>query len=147
KGRKERMVPISEELRDAIDEHLLTPYPVLERDPELTDHVWYAIWTRGPKIIRVTPEREFSYRGFWEWWQRLEKHAGVRHRRPHMARHTFATDVLDATEGDLHATKELLGHASTRTTEGYIHSSRRRGAAAIDALLAYRRRESEDGHE
>lgn len=147
KGGKERIVPVSRELVSAIDEHLLSPYPVLEREPVLADHLWYAIWTRGPKIIRVTPERRFSYRGFWEWWRRLEVLAGVRHRRPHMARHTFATDVLDATEGDLYATKELLGHASTRATETYLHSSRRRGAAAIEALTAYRRRELEDDDE
>jgi site-specific recombinase XerC len=34
-----------------------------------------------------------------------------------MTRHTVATDVLDATEGDLYAVKELLGHSSTRVTE------------------------------
>jgi hypothetical protein len=33
--------------------------------------------------------------------------------KPHMTRHTFATDVLDAAEGDLHAVKELLSHSST----------------------------------
>jgi integrase/recombinase XerD len=147
KGGKERMVPISVELRDTIDEHLLTAYPLLEREPGLADHVWFAIWTRGSTIIRLTPERRFSYRGFWEWWARLERIAGVRHRRPHMVRHTFATDVLDATEGDLYATKELLGHSDTRTTETYLHSSRRRTAAAIEALGAYRRRELEEGDE
>ena len=41
----------------------------------------------------------------------------VPHRKPHMMRHTFATDVFDATEGDLYAVKELLGHSSTRVTE------------------------------
>ena len=43
-----------------------------------------------------------------------------------MTRHTFATDVLDATEGDLYAVKELLGHSSTSVTEVYLHSSRTR---------------------
>ena len=38
-----------------------------------------------------------------------------------MMRHTFATDVLDATEGDLYAVKELLGDSSTRVTEVYLH--------------------------
>ena len=147
KGGKERVVGMSSELAAVIDEHLLTPYPVLPREPGLDDHVWFAIWVRGKRIIRVTPERRFSYRGFWEWWRRLEKLAGVRHRRPHMVRHTFATDMLDATEGDLYTVRELLGHSSTRTTEIYLHSSRRRNRAAIDALVAYRRREVEDGDE
>jgi site-specific recombinase XerC len=56
-----------------------------------------------------------------------------------MTRHTFATDVLDATEGDLYAVKELLGHSSTRVTEVYLHSSRTRAAAAVEALSEYRR--------
>ncbi len=63
-----------------------------------------------------------------------------------MTRHTFATDVLDATEGDLYAVKELLGHSSTRVTEVYLHSSRTRTASAMDALAEYRRsnRQTED---
>ena len=60
--------------------------------------------------------------------------AGVRHRKPHMMRHTFATDVLEATEGNLYAVKELLGHSSTRVTEIYLHSSRTHTQAAVKAL-------------
>jgi site-specific recombinase XerC len=77
----------------------------------------------------------------------LEATAGVRHRKPHMTRHTFATDVLDATEGDLYAVKELLGHSSTRVTEVYLHSSRTRTESAVKALTEYRRgnRQTEEG--
>ena len=60
-----------------------------------------------------------------------------------MMRHTFATDVLDATEGDLYAVKELLGHSSTRVTEVYLHSSRTRTESAVKALTEYRRAASE----
>ena len=70
---------------------------------------------------------------------RVEATAGVRHRKPRMTRHTFATDVLDATEGDRYAVKELLGHSSTRVTEVYLHSSRTRTEAAVKALSEYRR--------
>jgi site-specific recombinase XerD len=90
-------------------------------------------------VIAVKPERGLSYRGFYEWWRRVEATAGVRHRKPHMTRHTFATDVLDATEGDLYAVKELLGHSSTRVTEVYLHSSRTRTESAVRALTEYRR--------
>lgn len=144
KGSKERLVGISPELVAAVDEYQLLGYPLLERQPELTDHVWYAIWVRGRRVIKLTPERLFSYRGFYEWWCRLERLAGVRHRKPHIMRHTFATDLLDATEGDLYAVKERLGHASTRTTEAYLHSSRRRTSREVEALAAYRRRLRED---
>jgi integrase len=60
-------------------------------------------------------------------------------------RHTFATDVLDATDGDLYAVKELLGHSSTRVTEVYLHSSRTRTVSATDALAVYRGAKREDG--
>ena len=66
-----------------------------------------------------------------------------------MTRHTFATDVLDATEGDLYAVKELLGHSSTGVTEVYVHSSRTRTEAAVEALTEYRRgnRQTEEASE
>jgi hypothetical protein len=54
------------------------------------------------------------------------------------SRPTFETDVLDATEGDLYAVKEVLGHSSTRVTEVYLHPSRTRTDSATDALQAYR---------
>ena len=51
-----------------------------------------------------------------------------------------------ATEGDLYAVTELLGHTSTRVTEVYLHSSRTRTASAMEALAEYRRsnRQTED---
>jgi len=142
KGRKERLIPISQELSQIVDEYLLTEYPPpCGRLPALTDYLWYPVWLRGTQVLGLRPERRLGYGGFWRWWKRVEEAAGVDHKKPHMTRHTFATDVLDATDGDIYAVKELLGHTSTRTTEIYLHSSRTRGRAAIDALGAYRRGE------
>jgi integrase/recombinase XerD len=138
KGSKQRLIPITPELVATVDEYLLTPYPLLEREPVQSDYLWYPVWRRGAQLIGVKPERPLSYGAFHGWWCRVEDAAGVKHRRPHMTRHTFATDLLDATEGDLYAVRDLLGHASTRTTEGYLHSTRRRAGAAIEALSAYR---------
>ena len=56
-----------------------------------------------------------------------------------MTRHTFATDVLDATEGDLYAVKKLLGHSSTRVTEVVPALVRTRTESAVKALTEYRR--------
>ena len=109
------------------------------REPVSGDFVWYGVWRRGAQIIALKPERHLSYRGFHAWWCRVEDVAGVRHRKAHMTRHTFATDVLDATEGDLYAVKELLGHSSTKVTEVYLHSSRTRTEAAVKALGEYRK--------
>ena len=138
KGAKRRLIPISAELAATVDEYLLTEYPLIERLPVPTDYLWYGVWKLGERVIGIKPERCLSYRGFYEWWRRVEDSAGVRHRKPHMTRHTFATDVLDATEGDLYAVKELLGHSSTKVTEVYLHSSRTRTEAAVSALTKYR---------
>ena len=132
------MIPVSAELAATVDEYLLTGYPILERFPATTDHLWYPVYRSGAGVIGLKPERQLSYRGFYEWWRRVENTAGVRHRKPHMTRHSFATDVLDATKGDLYAVKELLGHSSTRVTEVYLHSSRTRTESAIHALAEYR---------
>jgi integrase/recombinase XerC len=138
KGDKQRSIPVPAELTATVDEYLLTEYPLLDRLPTLTDFLWYAVYRNGRGVVGLKPERRFSYRGFYEWWRRVEKAAGVRHRKPHMTRHTFSTDVRDATEGDLYAVKELLGHSSTHTTEVYLHSSRTRTESAIRALAEYR---------
>jgi integrase/recombinase XerC len=139
KGSRRRLIPVSAELAATVDEYMLTEYPLLERTPTAADYLWYAVYRIGQRVIGIKPERGLSYRGFYEWWRRVETTAGVRHRKPHMTRHTFATDVLDATEGDLYAVKELLGHSSTRVTEVYLHSSRTRTEAAVKALTEYRR--------
>ena len=86
-------------------------------------------WVTGSS--RWCPRRCSATRNFWAWWKRVESEAGVRHRKPHMMRHTFATDVLDATEGNLYAVQGLLGHSSTRVTETYLHSSRMHMQAAV----------------
>jgi integrase len=66
-------------------------------------------------------------------------------------RHTFATDLLDAT-GNIKLVSETLGHASVATTERYTHPSKRGLAGIIDQRNATRAREGElqaeiaDGH-
>ena len=68
-------------------------------------------------------------------------------------RHTFATDLLDAT-GNIKLVSETLGHASVATTERYVHPSKRGLADIININQrnATRAREGElqgeisDGH-
>jgi integrase len=146
KGKKDRLVPIRSELVSAIDRLLLEPIPTLGRPLGLRDHLWFP-WhvskmaTGERQLNRVYPERPMLSRGFHEWWAGEHGRvaaAGIPYRKPHMTRHTYATDLLDA-DANLYDVKDLLGHESTRTTEVYIHSSRKRLNRATDRLAAYRK--------
>lgn len=46
----------------------------------------------------------------------------LKKRSPHVLRHTFATSMLNH-DVNLEVVKELLGHASLKTTEIYTHTS------------------------
>jgi integrase len=130
------LIPISAELAATVDEYVLTKYPLLERIPTAADFVWYGVFRVGDRVIGLKPERMLSYRGFYEWWKRVEATAGVRHRKPHMTRQTFATDVLDATEGDLRrkgAAWALLDprHRGLPPLVEDAHGERRQGAHGV----------------
>lgn len=149
KGAKERVVPIHGDVVLAVERMLMTPVPMVREGDKIGprplrrgDHIWFGMNAVGDqRILRCYPERPMSKRGWHEWYARIAKEAlGPSYRKPHMARHTFATDALDATEGkDLYGVKELLGHESIRTTEVYLHSSRRRLQHVADALATFRR--------
>ena len=140
KGDKERLVPIRGEVVQAFDRFLLEPYPLLNRQPLPDDFLWFPTTAHCQRLTSLHPERPVHYSTFWNWWQKIIERADVRYRKPHMTRHTFATDVLDATEGNLYATQELLGHVSADTTRLYLHSSSQHQERAVDKLAEYRRR-------
>lgn len=65
------------------------------------------------------------------------KLAGIERRGPHSLRHSFATHALRA-GADLKTVQELCGHASPRTTEVYLHGSKRTRRDAIAKMAAHR---------
>jgi len=149
KGSKERLVPIRAELVSAIDRILIQPMSVIpSRQLRPNDHLWFPwhvskLGDGTRRLNAVWPERPMSQRGFHEWWERRVDESGIAYRKPHMARHTFATDLIDA-DANLVDVKDLLGHESTRTTEIYVHSSRKRLSRAADRLASYRQAVPED---
>jgi integrase/recombinase XerD len=60
-------------------------------------------------------------------------------RSPHTARHTAATTLLEATDGDVRLVQEVLGHATLETLRVYTEITDRRKRAAYDRLGEYLR--------
>ncbi|MSP88647.1 MAG: tyrosine recombinase XerC [Alphaproteobacteria bacterium] len=104
KGRKQRLVPLLPQVRQAIDAYLaLCPYQ-LQPDDAL------FVGARGQRLnARIVQRQMQRLRG----WLALPESA-----TPHALRHSFATHLL-AGGGDLRAIQELLGHASLSTTQRY----------------------------
>jgi len=58
-------------------------------------------------------------------------------RSPHVARHTAATTLLEATDGDVRLVQEVLGHATLETLRVYTEITDRRKRAAYQRLGDY----------
>lgn len=104
KGGKERIVPVLDIARDAVDAYVaLCPYSI-EHDGPLFRAVRGG--ALAPRAIQKVMEQARLQLG-------LPATA-----TPHAMRHSFATHLLSA-GGDLRAIQELLGHASLSTTQAY----------------------------
>jgi len=69
-----------------------------------------------------------------QWLAAKSAQAGLdRVVRPHMFRHATANELLARGAG-LDVVKELLGHASIRSTQAYLHPDQNRLRAAVDGL-------------
>jgi integrase/recombinase XerD len=119
KGRKERLVPISEPCRAAVERYVRDGRPLLmlkrrpaargRRDP-------LFVTARGTVLTR---------QGLFKNLQSYGITAGlVRRISPHKLRHSFATHLVEH-GADLRSVQEMLGHADIATTEIYTHVSRR----------------------
>ena len=111
KGNKQRLVPVGDPAREALEKHL------------------DAVQTRriGPDSDLVFLSRSgrcYSRTGVWKIVRRLVKAAGITRRvTPHTFRHSFATHLLEG-GADLRVVQEMLGHADISTTEIYTRIDR-----------------------
>lgn len=108
KGMKERIVPIGQAAREAIESYLLATRPQLEKEPVQ----WLFLSRSGKRLDR------FSL------WRLVEHHARacglLAEVHPHVLRHCFASHLLSG-GADLRVVQELLGHADISTTQIYTH--------------------------
>ncbi|WP_299688395.1 tyrosine recombinase XerC [uncultured Tateyamaria sp.] len=104
KGGKERIVPVIDAARSAVDDYIAVCPHMLHPDTPLFRGV-----RGGPLSPRAIQKVMASAR------MQLGLPASA---TPHAMRHSFATHLLNA-GGDLRAIQELLGHASLSTTQAY----------------------------
>ncbi|MCL2689096.1 MAG: tyrosine recombinase XerC [Chitinispirillia bacterium] len=109
KGKKERIVPLTDQAVDALEDYL----KVRTGQTGLSELIF--VNSRGEHISRRQIERVVS--------KTLSHVCLQKKKSPHVLRHSYATHLLDA-GADIRAVKELLGHASLSTTQVYTHISR-----------------------
>lgn len=121
KGRKPRAVPVHPALWTTLEAYLrlLHGHPL---DRPLFANAEGQPW--GPTWLRRRVRE----------WAALAK---VDQATSHRYRHTFGTDYLDANPDDLLTLKELMGHASVTTTQGYAKVSDSRKRAGIAKLPTF----------
>ena len=110
KGKKERIVPLTEQALEALDEYL-------KIRPGAAAGINDVIFVngKGAQISRRQIERIVA--------ASLSGVTMHKKKSPHVLRHSFATHLLDS-GADIRAVKELLGHSSLATTQVYTHISR-----------------------
>ncbi|TMC49778.1 MAG: hypothetical protein E6J14_06055 [Chloroflexi bacterium] len=142
KGGKHRTVYCTEEALGAVDDYLRARGP--DQSPALFISVAHADVPRG----RVLPHNRLTTDGARRALAALRRRFAsdpelfrlvADLRSPHVARHTAATTLLEATDGDVRLVQEVLGHATLETLRVYTEITDRRKRIAYQRLGAYLR--------
>ncbi|MGA2675192.1 MAG: tyrosine-type recombinase/integrase [Terracidiphilus sp.] len=107
KGRKERLLPLPEDLRDVLQKYLLLERP-------LTNSPALFVGLKGPSRGRA-----LSAAGLRSLFRHHRRASQVSPANPHRFRHTFGADMVRAGVS-LPALQHLMGHAQIRTTMLYV---------------------------
>jgi len=112
KRKKERLMPMSAWLKNAIKDYLILRDKLISESN--TQCLYLFITEKGkqtyPKLVYRVVTKYLSY---------VSTNSK---KSPHTLRHSFATSMLNY-GADLNAVKELLGHASLTATQIYTHNT------------------------
>lgn len=115
KGSKERIIPLGDIAKEALEDYL--------------QHARHILVKKNSSESRMFVNhhgRPLSRQGFWKVLKSLALEAGLtKDITPHTLRHSFATHLLE-NGADLRAVQEMLGHADISTTQIYTHVSKAR---------------------
>jgi len=108
KGNKERIIPVSQQLIEGIQQYI-------QDKPIKLEGIYQVFITEKGKSLNPR-----SVYGF------VKKNLGLvttaQKKSPHTLRHSFATHLMN-NGADLNAVKELLGHSSLAATQVYTHNT------------------------
>lgn len=120
KSKKERSVPVSSRLANALTQMASDVWP-----SKIISSSWYAFYKKLCVVPLTTRQVE-----------RIINAAGMkslgRPVNPHMLRHTFATKLMRVT--DIRTVQEMLGHSSVISTQIYTHPDEQDKRDAVDKM-------------
>ena len=143
KGGKHRTVFLTDDAWAAVREYLE------RRGDDPSEALWISVAHADMPRGRALPHNRLTTDGARKALRQLRRRFADRGhevfdliadlRSPHAARHTAATTLLEATDGDVRLVQEVLGHATLETLRVYTEITDRRKRAAYQRLGTYLR--------
>jgi integrase/recombinase XerD len=142
KGGKHRTVYLTEDAHRAVQDYLC------QRGPDPAPALFISVARADMPKGRALPHNRLTTDGARHALRALRQRFSADPvlfaliddlRTPHAARHTAATTLLEATDGDVRLVQEVLGHATLETLRVYTEITDRRKRAAYQRLGDYLR--------